>query len=160
MPFEDDRGYTYEGTVQVGQFSVVKAESSTYKDGFVLTGAQGDQPLGVIQDGIVPHGSDVYAKGVYTGISNTAWPANSMPASPAGQKRTVRVRGRSQMIAAGAVARGDRLISANNLGQVASVVTLNLAGGTAIWVVAIADTACSNQGDVVYGDVNPHKETV
>jgi hypothetical protein len=160
MAFEQDFGYTYEGTVQVGQFSVVKASSVTYKDGFLLGAAQNDPVLGVIQEGIYPHGSAPYSKGAYTGVSNTAWPANANPAAPAGQKRSVRRFGRSQCIAAGAIARGERVIIANNLGQVASVVTLNLAGGTAINVVGVAESAATNQGDVVYVFVNPHAETV
>jgi hypothetical protein len=161
MPFEQDFGYTYEGSVQVGKFSVVKSSSNTYKDGFVLTASQGDGPvLGIVQDGVYPHGASDYSKGVYAGVSDVSWPSNVQPTSPVGLKRTVRRFGRSQAIAAGAIARGDRLIAANNLGQVASVVTLSIAGGTAIKVVGVAETACSNQGDVVYVMVDPHNETV
>ena len=161
MPFEQDYGYTYDtGTVQVGKFSVVKASSTNYKDGFVLTGAQNDPVLGIVQDGVYPHGGSDYAKGVYTGVSNVAWPANVQPTSPQGLKRSVRRFGRSQAIAAGVINRGDRLIVANNLGQVASVVTLALAGGSAIKVVGVAESAAVNQGDVVYVMVDPHNETV
>jgi hypothetical protein len=160
MPFEQDYGYTYEGTVQVGKFSVVKPSSTTYKDGFVLPAAKNDPVLGVLLDGIYPHGSADYAKGVYTGISGTAWPANAQPASPVGQKRSVRLFGRVQCIAAGACVRGNRAIIANNLGQVEDVDTDGaIAGGTAINVVGKFDTACSNAGDIVYVIADPHKET-
>lgn len=158
---ETDYGYTYEGAVQVGKFSVVKQESATYKDGFVLTAAAAapyDLPLGVIQDGIYPHGGSDYNKGVYTGISNSAWPANVTPATPVGQKRSIRISGRSQCVAAGAIARGQRVAAVNALGQVGSVE--GLAAGTKVNILGVADTSCANVGDIVYVIVLPRTETV
>jgi len=161
MAFEQDFGYTYSGAVQVGKFAVVKpGTGATYKNDFVLTTVQNDSVLGIVQDGVYPHGASDYAKGVYTGVSGVAWPANVTPASPGGVKRTVRRFGRSQCIAAGAIARGDRVIASSTTGQVASVVTLSLAGGTPINVLGVAENECTTQGDVVYVFVNPHAETV
>lgn len=161
MAGEIDYGYTYEGAVQVGKFSVVKAESTTYNDGFVLTAAAAapyDLPIGVIQDGIYPHGGSDYIKGAYTGVSNTAWPANVTPASPIGQKRSIRVAGRSRCIAGAAISRGQRVAAVNAQGQVGSVEAL--APGTKVNILGIADTSCVNAGDVVYVMVNPRTETV
>jgi len=160
MAGEIDYGYTYDtNTVQVGKFSVVKPSSVNYKDGFVLPAAKNDVVLGVLQDGIYPHGGSDFQKGIYTNVSQQAWPSNVTPSSPQGQKRPVRVFGRAQCIAAGACTRGDRAIIANNLGQVEDVdADSAITAGTAINVVGIFDTSCSNAGDVVYVLVNPHKE--
>jgi len=160
MPFEQDFGYTYEGTVQVGTFSAVKPSSTTYKDGFVLGAAKNDPVLGIIQDGIYPHGSSDYNKGSYGSISNAAWPANAQPASPVGLKRSVRRFGRSQAIAAGACTRGHRAIIADNQGRVEDVdADAAIVAGTAINVLGTFETLATNAGDVVYIFVNPHTET-
>lgn len=167
MAFEQDLNYTFAGTTQVGKFSAVKpGTGATYKDDFILPAAKNDPVLGVVQDGVYPHGGADYAKGRYfkdlnnNYISGAAWPSNVQPTAPAGQKRTVRRFGRQACIAAGACARGNRAIIANAYGEIEDVdQDAAITASTPINVLGVFETAATNEGDVVYVMVNPHKET-
>lgn len=160
MAFEKDRAYTYTGTVQVGKFAAVKP--GTGKSDFVLSTSQNEYCIGIVLDAIVPElAGGGYKAGSYGGVSGVAWPANVFPGTPVGLKRTVRTGGRCQAVAAGTINRGDRVISAGNgLVQSAETAISGLAASTPIFVIGIADTSSSANGDLVYLDVDPHKEIV
>jgi len=155
-PLQMKQAYTYAGTVQLGKFSAVVHDSSVYaKDGFNLPGGTNvGKVIGIVEEGIVPAGSSDYIKGSYEGISQAAWPTNVQPSTPQGIKRSVVFKGPIRARAAGAWSRGDRLVVANNLGQLASVVTLGLAAGTVINVVAIAEEPAAAVGDTVQVNVD------
>lgn len=165
---QEKRAYTYQGTVQVGKFSVVCSDNSQAatgtKDGFVLPNAMNDPadfPIGIVEEGIVPTGATDYISGSYEGISQAAWPNNLAPTTPQGNyRRTVVTGGPIRARAAGAWKRGERLIVADNLGHLASVVTLNLPANTPIRVVAIADEPASALGDVAQVIVGIKNELV
>lgn len=156
------QAYTYAGTVQLGKFSAVVHDATVFiKDGFNLPGAMNAaKPIGIVEEGIVPAGSSDYIKGSYEGISQAAWPANVVPSTPQGIRRTVVFKGPVRARAAGAWSRGDRLIVANNLGQLASIVTLALPAGTQINVVAIAEEPAAAVGDTVQVNVDIKTEIV
>ncbi|HLI03854.1 MAG TPA: hypothetical protein VFC10_07425 [Terriglobia bacterium] len=141
--------YRYAGTVQVGELSAVVADSTIYADGFTLPAGANAVPLGIVQKGVVPKGgpSDTYSAGVIDGISGTAWPANSLPASPKGQARSVRRFGRSGFIAAAPINRGDALVIADASGRLESVTTLAPSAGTLVNVIGFADTAVAAAGE-------------
>jgi hypothetical protein len=143
--------------IMVGKFSAVVVDTSVYDNGFALPGGQNvGQILGIVQEGVVPFGASDYNDGVYSGISQAAWPANLAPTSGQGMTRTVIVSGRSQANAAGAINRGDWLIIADNLGRVASIGTLAIPPGTKVFVVGRADQAAVNPNDVIDIWVNIH----
>jgi hypothetical protein len=160
------RAYVYAGLVQLGKFSAVVVDTGfSAKEGFNLpAGMNAAKPLGIVEEGIVPNLASDYngrnPAGAYEDISQAAWPANLIPVTPQGIKRTVVYEGPIRARAAGAWSRGDRLITANNLGQLASVVTLGLPAGTQIFVVAIADEAAANPGDVAQVMVGIKTENV
>ena len=106
------------------------------------------KPRGIVTQGITPQHTGAYRNGSYEGISQLAWPPNMNLATPQGQSRWVIYNGPYRARAAGPWNRGDRLITANNLGQVASVATLGLPIGTAINVVAGAEEPAMESGDV------------
>lgn len=149
--------YRYAGTVQVGELCAVIADSGTYSDGFVLPGAANAVALGIVEKGVVPKGgpSDTYQSGVIDGISGTAWPANSLPASPKGQARSVRRFGRSGFIAAAAINRGDALVIADATGRLESVTTLAPGAGTVVNVIGYADTAVAAAGQTGFVWLSP-----
>jgi hypothetical protein len=113
-----------------------------------------------VEEGIVPNLASDYVRGSYEGISQNPWPANVIPTTPAGIKRTVVFAGPVRARASGAWNRGDRLIVANNTGQLASVKLLALPVGTAINVVGYADEPASNSGDVAQVIVSPDSGAV
>jgi hypothetical protein len=144
------RQYRYAGLVQAGKLSAVVADFATYqKDGFTLAaGMNAANPLGILVRGIVPRYSSDYFGGSYEGVSQMRWPANVQPSTPQGIWCYLVYRGPYRARAAGVWNRGDRLTIANDLGQLASVVTLGLPRGTPINIVAVADDPASNPGDV------------
>jgi hypothetical protein len=162
------RAYTYQGTVQVGKFSAVKADSSITNDGFVLPAAADGYSvpiLGILEEGIVPPGigASDYVAGSYEGISQAAWPSNIQPNTPQGKfRRSVVWKGpiRARNGVAGGWSREDRLVATDNLGHLGSVVTLGLASGTQVFVVGYADEPTSNIGDVAQVIVDPHWDRV
>lgn len=87
-------------------------------------------------------------------------PFNVNPSTPQGMGRWIVHMGLIRARAAGAWSRGDRLVVANNLGQLASVVTLRLPLGTQINVVAIAEEPAANVGDTVQVNVAIKTEAV
>jgi|SRR5579864_7700651 len=151
------KGYTYQGTVQVGKFSVMVADSSISNDGMLLPAGQNVRALGIIQDGIVPENFSEYVKGSYGGVSQAAWPANALPSSPQGVfKRPLIYAGVSKARAAGAIGRDDWLVVADTDGRVGSIVTLAIAGGTLVHIVGRADEPAVNAEDVlrIYVDIH------
>lgn len=152
--------YRYAGTVQVGKFSAVVVDSTIYPDGFALppSGMNASRVIGIVREAILdPFSSG--SSGPYE-ISQLPWGLNMNPPTPQGMLREVVYMGLIRARAAGAWSRGDRLIVANNLGQLASVVTLRLPLGTQINVVAIAEEPASNVGDTVQVNVAIKTETV
>jgi hypothetical protein len=171
------RAYTYQGTVQVGKFSVVFADSSVTNDGFRLgttvdlmgaggaNGGAGNAALGIIEEGIVPPGigASDYVAGSYENVSQQPWPTNISPTTPQGKfRRSVvwlgPIRGRNGL--AGGWSRGDRLFAYDNLGHLASVVTAGLPAGTQFFCVGYADEPTANVGDVSQVIVEPHWDRV
>lgn len=154
--------YRYAGTVQVGKFSAVVVDATVYPDGFALPGGMNaGRVIGILREAIVPPWSDGSShQGSYEGISQLVWPFNTSPPTPQGMGRWVVYMGVIRARAAGAWSRGDRLIVANNLGQLASVVTLRLPLGTQINVVAIAEEPAANVGDTVQVNVAIKTEVV
>lgn len=144
------RAYIYAGIVQLGKFSAVVADTTTFaQEGFSLpAGLNSANFLGIVEEGIVPNLATDYQRGSYEGFSQAVWPLNSLPNTPAGIKRSVVFFGPCRARAAGAWRRGDRLIIANSTGQLASVKTLALPVGTAINVVGYADEPATNPGDI------------
>jgi hypothetical protein len=157
-------GFSYQGTVQVGKFSVMSRVQGGLdpKQGMQLPSGLND-PLafGIVEEGIVPTGASDYNNGSYEGISQAAWPANLQPSTPQNNyRRTVVLEGPIRGRAAGAWNVDDRLVPADNQGHLASVVTLGLAPGTPIWVIATAMEPASNLGDVAQVYVLPHHDVV
>jgi hypothetical protein len=148
--------------VQLGKFSAVVTDVTVFgREGFNLpTGQNAPHCLGIAIEGIAPNFAPDCRNGSYEGFSQAAWPGNLIPTSPQGSRRMIVRKGRVTARAAGAVNRGDRCIIANNLGQLASVVTLGLAGGMEINVVGVADEPAVNPGDLFHVMVNPYIDTV
>jgi len=142
--------------VQVGKFSAVVTDTGTFpNEGFALpAGINAANVLGIVEEGIVPNLCPDQIRGSYEGFSQAGWVANLIPTTPVGIKRSVVYQGPFRARAAGAWRRGDRLIVANNTGQLASVHTLALPLGMGINVVGYADEPATNPGDVAQVIVN------
>jgi hypothetical protein len=153
------RAYTYTGNVQVGKYSAVSVSDDGA--GFALPSGLNVLALGILIGSIVPVGGIDKPNGSYEGVSQAPWPtAFFYPPSPVGWRETVVIGGPVYARAAGQWSRGDRLVTADNLGHLASVVTLGLAVGTEIFVVAEADQPAVELGDVVIVLVCPHWDSV
>lgn len=153
------RAYSYTGSVQVGKYSAVSLSDGGA--GFALPSGLNVAALGILIGSIVPVGGIDKPNGSYEGVSGAPWPtAFFYPPSPQGWRETVVIGGPVYARAAGAWNRGDRLVTADNLGHLASVVTLGLAAGTPIFVVATADQPAEELGDVAIVLVLPHYDSV
>jgi hypothetical protein len=153
------RAYSYTGSVQVGKYSAVSVSNGGA--GFALPSGLNVPALGILLQAIVPVGGIDRPNGSYEGVSQAPWPtAFFYPPSPVGWRETVVIGGPVYARAAGAWSREDRLVTADNLGHLASVVTLGLAAGTRIFVVATADQPAEELGDVAIVLVLPHWDAV
>jgi hypothetical protein len=153
------RGYIYTGNVQVGKYSAVCASDAAA--GFALPSGFNVPALGILIGSVVPPGFMDKPSGSYEGVSQAPWPSAFFnPASPQGFPGNVVIAGPVFARAAGIWNREDRLVTADNLGHLASVVTLGLAPGIPIFVVAVADQPAEELGDVEIVIVRPHWDSV
>jgi hypothetical protein len=154
--------YRYAGLVQAGKYSAVVVDSTVYaKDGFNLPpGMNAPDVLGILLTAIVPDSWTGYNKGMYEGASQNPWPPNVNPASPQGRYFFVMRGGTVRARAALPWNRGDPLIIANNLGQLASPAALQLPSGTVVNLVGYAEEETEEPGDVADIVVCPSIATV
>jgi hypothetical protein len=142
-----DKTYRNDANVEIGKFTVVVEAHANYANGCgVPAAANAANPLGIAQNSIIPDATTDFAAGVYQIVSGTAWPAGAIPASGLGRAVRVRKAGISQCVAAGVIARGDRLNVADNQGRVK---TINEVAGTVVYEVGQAEEAAGQAGDVI-----------
>lgn len=67
----------------------------------------------------------------------------------AGRGLTLQVNGLARCIAAGAVSQGDLLVIADTYGRVNNLANLNVAAGTKVYPVGVAQNSTQNQNDIV-----------
>ena len=141
-----DLAYKNAANVQAGKFTVVKSDTATFTDGFLVPAAANDPFLGVLQESLVPDSVADYSGGQYNITSGAAWGANQVPSSGQGLMARVRQFGVSRCVAASAIARSDKVNIADTQGRIK---TVSEAAGTLINVVGIALDAATAAGDVI-----------
>lgn len=149
-----DKSYRLASNVEVGKFTLVSPDVGTYADGCVPASGANVAVLGVAQSSIIPEATADFSGGKYQIGSGSAWPTGAIPTSGVGRNVRVRRAGITQCIAAGVIARGDRVNSAastvvNGIAMLGLVKTINEAGGTLVHELGEAEEAAGQAGDVI-----------